>query len=38
MPSQFARTITDTATKAALAKRGARVCREMQAGIAEHRS
>lgn len=31
----FARSLTDTATKAAVAKTGARVCREMQVGIAE---
>jgi hypothetical protein len=32
---QFARTLADTATVAAVAKLGARVCREMQVGIAE---
>ena len=32
---QFARAIADTATHAAVAKPGARVCREMQVGIAE---
>lgn len=32
---QFARTLADTATVAAVAKRGARVCREMRIGIAE---
>ncbi|TAK49134.1 MAG: hypothetical protein EPO27_05535 [Betaproteobacteria bacterium] len=32
---QFARAIADTAAQAAVAKTGARVCREMQVGIAE---
>lgn len=32
---QFARSLADTATVAAVAKRGMRVCREMQVGIAE---
>lgn len=32
---QFARSIADTAARAAVAKPGARVCREMQVGIAE---
>ncbi|OGA00481.1 MAG: hypothetical protein A2Z64_15170 [Betaproteobacteria bacterium RIFCSPLOWO2_02_67_12] len=32
---QFARSLADTATVAAVAKRGVRVCREMQVGIAE---
>ena len=32
---QFAGAIADTAAQAAVAKRGARVCREMQVGIAE---
>ena len=32
---QFARTLARTATIAAVAKPGARVCREMQVGIAE---
>lgn len=32
---RFARELADTATVAAVAKRGARVCREMQVGIAE---
>ena len=32
---QFARSIADTATVAAVAKRGARVCRRMTVGIAE---
>lgn len=33
--SQFASSLADTAAAAAVAKRGARVCREMQVGIAE---
>jgi hypothetical protein len=32
---EFARSLADTATVAAVAKRGARVCREMRVGIAE---
>lgn len=32
---QFARTVADIAVQAAVAKPGARVCREMQVGIAE---
>lgn len=32
---QFARTIADTAAQAAVARPGARVCREMRVGIAE---
>lgn len=32
---QFARAISDTAAHAAVAKTGARACREMQVGIAE---
>ena len=32
---QFARAVTETATKAAVAKPGAKVCRTMQVGIAE---
>ncbi len=32
---QFARSIADTAARAAVAKPGARVCRELQVGIAE---
>ena len=32
---QFARTVTETATQAAVAKPGAKVCRTMQVGISE---
>jgi len=32
---QFARAVTDTATQAAVARPGAKVCRQMQVGIAE---
>jgi len=33
--AQLARSVNDTATRAAVAKSGARVCRPMQVGIAE---
>jgi hypothetical protein len=33
--AQLARSVNDTATRAAVAKAGARVCRPMQVGIAE---
>lgn len=33
--AQFARSVAETATVAAVARPGARVCREMQVGIAE---
>ena len=33
--AQLARSVNDTATRAAVAKTGAKVCRQMQVGIAE---